>query len=329
MKNSKSEFENKYFYLNESRKTSLKCTLKRFAQNVARVHYGLRMRLLKPKDNAERKYKVAILSIFKNEANYLCEWIEFHKIVGVEHFYLYNNNSTDDYLSVLTPYIEQGLVTLVQWPYAQGQLSCYKDGIAKYKGEAEWIALIDIDEFIVPNSTDNIYDFLKDFKNRPAVVVYTKFFGSAGKIDRDVSGLVTENFTVCWDKFYRSGKCFFNTRYDYDADYKRNFIANHSLWANVKGKPLPPVNLFGKIDYGIAPHVPKNADPSNFPMQVNHYCNMSYKEYLVRITRGDAFFKDNPRNTEKFFSNEIRCGVYDVKIYKYLVKLKLALGIEQ
>ena len=42
----------------------------------------------KKRDMAERQYKVSIGAIFKNEALYLKEWIEFHRIVGVEHFYL-------------------------------------------------------------------------------------------------------------------------------------------------------------------------------------------------------------------------------------------------
>ena len=38
----------------------------------------------KKRDMAERQYKVSIGAIFKNEALYLKEWIEFHRIVGYE-----------------------------------------------------------------------------------------------------------------------------------------------------------------------------------------------------------------------------------------------------
>ncbi len=36
---------------------------------------------------------MSLCAIFKDEADYLREWIEFHRIVGVEHFYLYNNSN--------------------------------------------------------------------------------------------------------------------------------------------------------------------------------------------------------------------------------------------
>ena len=58
---------------------------------------------------------------------YLKEWIEYHKIVGIQHFYMYNNNSNDDYLAILQPYIEAGDVTFLNWPYEQGQMSAYRD----------------------------------------------------------------------------------------------------------------------------------------------------------------------------------------------------------
>ena len=41
------------------------------------------------------RYDLTIAAVFQNEAPYLKEWIEFHKLVGVEHFLLVDNESTD------------------------------------------------------------------------------------------------------------------------------------------------------------------------------------------------------------------------------------------
>ena len=41
------------------------------------------------------KVTLAIAAIFRDEAPYLKEWIEFHRAVGVERFYLFDNLSTD------------------------------------------------------------------------------------------------------------------------------------------------------------------------------------------------------------------------------------------
>eukprot|EP01024_Parvocaulis_polyphysoides_P009844 TRINITY_DN13199_c0_g1_i1.p3 TRINITY_DN13199_c0_g1~~TRINITY_DN13199_c0_g1_i1.p3 ORF type:complete len:138 (-),score=4.69 TRINITY_DN13199_c0_g1_i1:75-488(-) len=48
-----------------------------------------------------KKYNVSIGTIFKNEAQYLLEWIAYHTIIGIEHFYLFNDDSTDEFMEVL------------------------------------------------------------------------------------------------------------------------------------------------------------------------------------------------------------------------------------
>ena len=47
------------------------------------------------------------MQFFKNEAPYLREWIEFNHIVGVDHFFLYNNNSEDNYEEIIEPYVKK------------------------------------------------------------------------------------------------------------------------------------------------------------------------------------------------------------------------------
>jgi hypothetical protein len=51
-----------------------------------------------------------------DEAPFLREWIEFHRIVGVDKFYFYSNDSKDKYKTVLKPYIASGVATLIEWP---------------------------------------------------------------------------------------------------------------------------------------------------------------------------------------------------------------------
>jgi GT2 family glycosyltransferase len=56
-----------------------------------------------------------------DEARDLREWIEFHRLQGVERFYLYDNGSTDDTEEVVRPYVEEGIAELVPWPHAGAQ----------------------------------------------------------------------------------------------------------------------------------------------------------------------------------------------------------------
>ncbi len=55
--------------------------------------------------------RLAICAIFKNEAPWLKEWITYHhSALGVNTFYLYNNDSTDSFKETLQPFVDQGIV---------------------------------------------------------------------------------------------------------------------------------------------------------------------------------------------------------------------------
>lgn len=49
------------------------------------------------------KCNLSICAIMKDEGPYLVEWLEFHKLVGVEKFYLYDNSSNDNSMIFCTP----------------------------------------------------------------------------------------------------------------------------------------------------------------------------------------------------------------------------------
>lgn len=298
-------------------------TVKRIIKSIIAKLYKVKMNGCMV-SSINKKYKVAICAIFKNEAIYLKEWIEFHRIIGVEHFYLYNNNSNDEYMSVVRPYIDEAIVTLIQWPKNQAQMECYQDCINNYSGEAQWIGFIDIDEFVVPKTTNTIYEFLEPFeKKRGAVKIYWRTFGASGLVDRDLNGLVIEDFTMCWPGYRSLGKCFYNTNFAFDKNCSKNQTLHHQFWANYKGKNIPPVNVFDKVCLGGYDKVLSD----NHPIQINHYLK-SYKEYLQRTEKGDVFFKINPHDEKYFFVHEMKSTNTDYSAYKYLVKLKLQLAKE-
>jgi len=132
------------------------------------------------------KYYLSMCAIFKNEAQYLKEWIEFHQLAGVEHFYLLNNRSTDDYQKVLEPYVKRGIVNLYQWNYtledfknwAQMQRTAYNKIIQKHKFDTTWLAIIDIDEFLFPTKKNNLKEFLKDYEEFGGVCANWVMFGT-------------------------------------------------------------------------------------------------------------------------------------------------------
>lgn len=91
---------------------------------------------------------MAIVSIVKNEEPYIREWIEYHKLVGVDHIYIYDNGSNDKTVEIARKYQTEGFVTLIEFPGQGVQLTAYDDALHKYKNDVDYMAFIDADEFL-------------------------------------------------------------------------------------------------------------------------------------------------------------------------------------
>lgn len=102
--------------------------------------------------------KLALLAIFRNEASHIDEFIRHYIDNGVDHFYLINNASEDDYTSVLNPYLD--FITLVHEDRVinQGVMNHHQSDVqfTNYnkllhtikKTNTDWLIVCDIDEFI-------------------------------------------------------------------------------------------------------------------------------------------------------------------------------------
>ncbi len=150
-------------------------------------------------------YKLALCAIFQDEAPYLKEWIEFHKLQGVEHFYLYNNHSEDDFHAVLDPYIESKEVTLVNWPFKYPyndhakwlriQSAAYMDCILSIQDDVEWLVVIDTDEFLFCTDGMKVPQFLANYTQYPGIAVNWIKFGTSGVWDIPQGYLMIELLT--------------------------------------------------------------------------------------------------------------------------------------
>lgn len=156
---------------------------------------------------AIKPYTLSVCAIFKNEAPYLKEWIEYHKLVGVDHFYLYNNGSEDNFQEILRPYIEASEVTLIDWPdrnkdkwdnkiwawVYSTQAPAYEHAFKLAKNTSKWIAAIDIDEFIVPLKADRITQVLEKYeKHFPGIEIFWSIYGTSGLDEIPAGSLMIE-----------------------------------------------------------------------------------------------------------------------------------------
>ena len=238
--------------------------------NAAKLLYRLR------RDHTQPRYYLAICAIAKNEGPYFKEWIEWHKKQGVEKFYIYDNESTDCTKEVLAPYVKSGLVEYNYFPGYKVQLSAYDNCFDRHRLDTRWIALIDLDEFIVPIKDGNIPDFLKRFEKFPAVEINWLVYGSNGE-KKKKPGTMMERF-------------------------KRHSHYEHILNRHVKSI-VNPRRIFNMIGCHEAARISGHAadshgnpikknfrerEPQHDVIRINHYAVRSYEEFMEKQAKGRA-----------------------------------------
>jgi len=218
---------------------------------------------------ANPKHDVSIVCIFREEAPFLDEWIKFHVSMGVSHFYLYNNFSTDAFQEVLKPYLEQKLVSFYDWPVEVGQLAAYRHCVKKHAMDTRWMAFIDVDEFLFAPDCRPLGVVLSEYSDHPGVVVHSPYFGSAGHRKRPPVP-ITKAFTMRASLSKTSAKTVANPRWIYAI---RN-VHLFKYWANVgvstDGREFDPETVY--LD----------------KLRLNHYWSRSLDDLSDKIARGDA-----------------------------------------
>lgn len=266
------------------------------------------------------KYDICICSTFKNEAKFLEEWIEYHLVVGVDRFYLYNNNSEDNYIDVLAPYIERGIVTLIEWPYNHAQMEAYQDCYSKCKDEANWLVFIDLDEFVCPLNTDSLRSWLVSMRKYPGIAIYWRQFGSSGKLIHDSNKLVIEQYNQCWEKFSIYTKMICNMDFPI-----YEFENPHVICSTIFGFKIRPVNQFRKL---VSLGINRASNVNNPTIQINHYWGKAYDCFVKnKVNRSDAYHKNDKEMAQLRLallnSHEAMCTKREFKIHRFLLSTKL------
>lgn len=144
---------------------------------------------------------LAACTIYRDDADYLTEWIEFHLLAGVERFFLYDNGSTDGHLDELAPYLEAGVAVRHEWPFPflghggrpKAMFTAFEHCAGAHRDDARWIAFLDVDEFLFSPTGAALPEVLRDFEEFPGVVSSRAEFGPSGHATKP-AGLVIESY---------------------------------------------------------------------------------------------------------------------------------------
>ena len=262
---------------------------------------------------------LSIVAIMRNEAPYVKEWIDYHRLVGVKRFYIYDNESTDNLKEVLMPYIEQGVVIYKYYPGLKKdgvQTKAYNECVTEYKNNTEWLAIIDADEFIVPKKNNNIPDFLKNYEDFPAVGINWICYDSNGYIQKPSRG-VMESYTRCYfdDQNPKNHhiKCIVrplkvkNITNPHNCSYINNENAVTENKEKIKEINGRKATLYFTEKVSVS------------KICINHYWCKSEEEYLKKIKKprtNGIFLK---KNKDELIFKDYK---YDYSVFRFLCKMK-------
>ncbi len=239
-------------------------------------------------NNRNKKYKLVVVGIFKNEEDYLEEWINHYLNQGFDHIYLYNNDPDFHKYNYLDNYKDK--ITVIPWANKKSigkfsiQRQAYTDCIKNHSKDYQWILLADIDEFI--KSTDKnkkVVDIIEklDTKKIKSVRIPRFNFGNSGHIEKPF-GNVVDNYNRR-EKECSSFKTLANIRF---VDIGRKFLTVHDF----------PYNCHkGKIINKTLSTNSRKCSPNfknKIPLVINHYYTKSYEEYKKRC----KMWQDKPVN---------------------------------
>jgi tetratricopeptide (TPR) repeat protein len=216
---------------------------------------------------------LSLCLIVKDENSYLQEWLDYHIILGVEHFWIYDNESAIPVEETLRTYIDSGWVTVNTIKGHAMQIYAYDHCLRTYGSESKWIGFIDTDEFIVPHSYKKLDTYLQQFESYAGFAISSLFFGYSGNNIRPIGGQIT----------------------GYQKRTPERFSRNRFVKMIVQPErviyPISPHSFLFTEDAYCVNENGMRVDAQEFPchvntIQINHYFSRSKQEWEKKMARG-------------------------------------------
>ncbi|XP_057507872.1 glycosyltransferase family 92 protein RCOM_0530710-like [Actinidia eriantha] len=160
------------------------------------------------KRESEGKYELCVCTMVWNQAPNLREWVMYHAWLGIERWFVYDNNSDDAIKEAIEELeLEDYNVSRHVWPWIKTQEAGFSHCALRARDECNWVGFMDVDEFLYfpfrrsrklrfpgQNSLRNL---LANFSSTPKIAeirMACHSFGPSGLISLPAQG-VTVGYT--------------------------------------------------------------------------------------------------------------------------------------
>ena len=274
----------------------------------------------------EGAYDLSIAAIIKNEPDIL-EWIAFHRVVGVQHFYIFDNGSTDGLEQKLTPLMENGTVTYIPYPGSAMQDRAYNEAVRRFRYDTKWLAIIDGDEYLFPMEEGELLPALLD---RIVADYHAHPFqtgGFAGAV-----GVNWRDYGTSGHKTPPEGLCIENYLYRAEDDYPQNVhiktILNPRVTLSVENPHCARYRdgYYCISEHGTCMFFSYFYDGQCQRIRINHYFSKSEEQLVAKNRRGWPVGDLHRDDTKELAEATGPCNqIYDPILTRYVPAVREAL----
>lgn len=241
-----------------------------------------------------------VIAIAKNEGRFIREWLAHHLALGFDHILVYDHQSSDQTPALLDAAAATASVDRIAWAPPQDQspqISAYNDAVRRLRNRYDWLAFLDLDEFLVIRKPDlDLTTYLRSLDaDVGAVGVNWLTFGSGGRVDTD--------YELVRDTFRTGGPRHWGNNRHIKTIARAHAIGRMGIHDAQLGSGryvLPngtPLTMSKKR--GISDHIDHSV------LQLHHYQVKSHTDFQQKLDRGRAGKRmDDPsrmrRNGEDF-----------------------------
>jgi len=239
----------------------------------------------------EFKNEIIFSTIVKNEDNYIIQWIEFHKQIGVSRFIIYDNSDKNTLGELLNDYIQRNIVLLIKWEYTYKlpksgfSAQTTQQNHSNYAFQNSYlIGFFDIDEYIniQTNVNTNLHHFFENMiKEQNININDISAFRVSTKLFFNPNNMPTDGYN-----FLKIFNCDSISLYEREKNFaipkNTKIVSVHAILLSLNRYNIEPTKMYfnhyfflNKNDRGrcettlIDSTILDNVDISSFP-ELNH-----------------------------------------------------------
>lgn len=257
----------------------------------------------------KNQHYLSVSTIIKDEALYLEEWLAWNLLEGVEHFYLYDNGSTDNTKELLKKHSKY--VTLIDWPGEAMQYPSVEHTLEHFRHKTDWCAFIDADEFLFSTRStfkEELFHLDQNY-GMAALAVHWLLYGSNGELTYSPEPVIQR----------------FTRRANRVDPHVKSIVRMRNVLS--RGRDVHHFHVRGKVIDEAGRELPEIyslCEGSANNLRINHYVTKSKAEAAIRYARKRCDI-NQPRDFAIHFPAHDKNEIEDLAAWKNLRSVKVML----